>query len=159
MPEFDGPAHVGEGWQEKNVTACFNMEPWVDYCSEPPCGQFDPTKSNLYDILENIYREMYNAFGRPDRFHMGGDEVTEECWKTSQNILDWIKNRDLNVTTNAFMELWGYFQTNAVERIDRIANENTKIILWTSTLTGKNYVEKYLDKEKYVIQVRKIKIF
>lgn len=30
LPEFDAPAHVGEGWQKKELTTCFNAQPWKD---------------------------------------------------------------------------------------------------------------------------------
>lgn len=52
LPEFDAPAHVGEGWQNTGLVTCFNWQPWQLYCVEPPCGQFDPTKNKLYDVLE-----------------------------------------------------------------------------------------------------------
>ena len=47
LPEFDAPAHVGNGWQyaEKNhpewgkLAVCANQEEWQDFCVEPPCGQ------------------------------------------------------------------------------------------------------------------------
>lgn len=26
MPEFDAPAHVGEGWQGTNLTVCFKVK-------------------------------------------------------------------------------------------------------------------------------------
>lgn len=52
LPEFDAPAHVGEGWQDSGFVVCFNAQPWQQYCVEPPCGQFDPTKPALYDTLE-----------------------------------------------------------------------------------------------------------
>ncbi|ENN72464.1 hypothetical protein YQE_10806, partial [Dendroctonus ponderosae] len=52
VPELDSPAHVGEGWQTSGVLTCFNQKPWTDYCAEPPCGQFDPSQSGVYDILE-----------------------------------------------------------------------------------------------------------
>ena len=52
MPEFDAPAHVGEGWQDTNFVTCFKATPWENYCVEPPCGQLDPTKPDLYDVLE-----------------------------------------------------------------------------------------------------------
>lgn len=56
IPEFDAPAHVGEGWEQTtDFITCFNWKPWQDYCVEPPCGQFDPTKSGLYDALESKY--------------------------------------------------------------------------------------------------------
>lgn len=153
LPEFDAPAHVGEGWQNKNATSCFNMDPWEAFCTEPACGQLDPTKDNIYDILEDIYREMYDAFGKPDRFHMGGDEVHEECWKVSDDIQKWIQEHGFELNTTGFMELWGYFQGKALERLKKITEKQIPAILWTSTLTGKDFVEKHLDKEKYIIQV------
>lgn len=159
LPEFDAPGHVGEGWQTKNVTTCFNLEPWSKYCSGPPCGQFDPTKDIVYDILEDIYREMYDAFGRPDRFHMGGDEVHEECWKVSTDIQNWLDARGLQPNRDGFMELWSYFQQKALQRLDSVTDTKLPIILWSSTLTGKKYVEKYLDKERYVIQVIRFNCF
>ncbi|XP_055306307.1 chitooligosaccharidolytic beta-N-acetylglucosaminidase-like [Sitodiplosis mosellana] len=153
LPEFDAPAHVGEGWQKKNVTTCFNMQPWQAYCTEPPCGQLDPTKDQLYDILEDIYSEMYEAFGRPDRFHMGGDEVHEECWNSSKEIQNFMLNLGLELDSNGFMDLWGYFQAKAVARMDKVTEPNVPIIMWTSSLTDKAHVGKYLDKQKYIIQV------
>lgn len=54
LPEFDAPAHVGEGWQDSGFVVCFNAQPWQQYCVEPPCGQFDPTKPALYDTLEGM---------------------------------------------------------------------------------------------------------
>lgn len=51
MPEFDAPAHVGNGWQfaEQNhpewgkLAVCVNQEEWQDFCVEPPCGQVSPS--------------------------------------------------------------------------------------------------------------------
>ena len=47
LPEFDAPAHVGNGWQFAEqkfpewgrLAVCVNQEPWQEYCVEPPCGQ------------------------------------------------------------------------------------------------------------------------
>lgn len=42
IPEFDQPAHVGNGWQfpgAETYTVCMNYEPWYKKCVEPPCGQ------------------------------------------------------------------------------------------------------------------------
>lgn len=132
------------------------MEPWENFCTEPACGQLDPARDHVYDILEDIYREMYEAFGKPDRFHMGGDEVHEKCWNVSEDIRNWIRDRGLELNTTGFMELWGYFQQKALERLNKITGNAVPVILWTSTLTGKDYVEKHIDKEKYIIQVRLI---
>lgn len=77
LPEFDAPAHVGEGWQwvGDGATVCFRAEPWQKFCVEPPCGQLDPTVDKVYTVLAGIYRDMLDVF-QPDMFHMGGDEVS-----------------------------------------------------------------------------------
>ena len=57
-----------------NIYICCHQEPWEDWCIEPPCGQLNPTQSGMYDVLENIYRDMVNMFGSK-QFHLGGDEI------------------------------------------------------------------------------------
>ncbi|KAK4884179.1 hypothetical protein RN001_000450 [Aquatica leii] len=152
LPEFDAPAHVGEGWQDTNFIACFNYQPWSNYCVEPPCGQFDPTQPELYNVLEGIYKDMVKQFN-PDIFHMGGDEVSLKCWNSSEHIQNWMKNRGWSLDEAGYMKLWNFFQTQALERFDRQAGEKLPIIMWTSTLTKKEYVEQYLPKDRYIIQI------
>ncbi|XP_005185491.1 chitooligosaccharidolytic beta-N-acetylglucosaminidase [Musca domestica] len=153
MPEFDAPAHVGEGWQHKNMTACFNAQPWKDYCVEPPCGQLDPTVDEMYSVLEDIYREMFDLF-KPDVFHMGGDEVSVNCWNSSEQIRNWMTSKQgWGLQESDFIRLWGYFQTHALERVDKVAGEKVPITLWTSHLTDVPYLDDYLDKERYIIQI------
>lgn len=153
LPEFDAPAHVGEGWQKKNLTTCFNYQPWVKYCVEAPCGQLNPIKDELYDVLEDIYQEMYTAFHKPRIFHMGGDEVSHSCWNTSVEIKDWMLKKGWGLAESDFMKLWGHFQENALQRVDRVWGEKIPIIMWTSRLTDVPYVQDYLDKDRYIIQV------
>lgn len=154
LPEFDAPAHVGEGWQQKNVTACYNAQPWSKFCVEPPCGQLDPSKEALYPILEDIYREYYGLFRDPDVFHMGGDEVSHACWNTSSDIQNFMKVRGWNLQESDFMKLWNHFQSNALERLDKVAKRKVPVIMWTSHLTQVPYVDQYLDKSRYIIQVK-----
>ncbi|XP_073843380.1 beta-hexosaminidase 1 [Musca autumnalis] len=154
MPEFDAPAHVGEGWQHKNMTACFNAQPWKDYCVEPPCGQLDPTVDEMYSILEDIYQEMFDLF-KPDVFHMGGDEVSVNCWNSSEQIRNWMTSKQgWGLQESDFIRLWGHFQTKALERVDKVSGgEKVPITLWTSHLTDVPYLDDYLDKERYIIQI------
>jgi len=153
MPEFDAPAHVGEGWQHKNMTACFNAQPWKNFCVEPPCGQLDPTVDQLYPVLEDIYREMFELFD-PDVFHMGGDEVSVDCWRTSDRIQNWMTSKGWSLTENDFLRLWGHFQTKALERVDHVAKSKKPLItLWTSRLTDVPFIDDYLDKDRYIIQI------
>lgn len=149
---MDAPAHVGEGWQYTDLLTCFNIQPWQNFCYEAPCGQFNPTIDSLYDILDDIYREMNEMFNHPDIFHMGGDEVKFECWETSVNLTNWMTNQGWNLNDAGYMQLWSYFQNKALERLDKWARDDTKIILFTSTLTNPEYLH-YLDNSRYFIQV------
>ncbi|KFB48739.1 AGAP005381-PC-like protein [Anopheles sinensis] len=156
IPELDAPAHVGEGWEKLGVTSCFNYQPWENYCVEPPCGQLDPTKDAVYDILEDVYREMNAMFNRSDLFHMGGDEVSIRCWNATDSIKSWMKQQEWGVQEVDFMKLWNYFQTEALRRLDSTlpaGGEKRPILMWTSKLTESPYLEQYLDKNRYLIQV------
>ncbi|XP_053973490.1 chitooligosaccharidolytic beta-N-acetylglucosaminidase isoform X1 [Hylaeus volcanicus] len=155
LPEFDAPAHVGEGWQwvDDDAVVCFKAEPWRNYCVEPPCGQLNPTNEKVYEILEGIYKDMIEDF-QPDIFHMGGDEVNINCWNSSSAITNWmqtIKNWELSESN--FYKLWDYFQRNALNKLI-LANGGKEIpvILWTSGLTNAENI-KYLDPKKYIVQI------
>ncbi|XP_052754679.1 chitooligosaccharidolytic beta-N-acetylglucosaminidase [Galleria mellonella] len=152
LPEFDAPAHVGEGWQDTNLTVCFKAEPWKHYCVEPPCGQLNPTREELYDYLEDIYTDMADVF-QPDMFHMGGDEVSEKCWNSSEEIQQFMVQNRWDLDKSSFLKLWNYFQTKAQEKAYKAFGKKLPLILWTSTLTDYAHVENYLDKDDYIIQV------
>nr|AYK27452.1 beta-N-acetylglucosaminidase [Lasioderma serricorne] len=153
LPEFDAPAHVGEGWQDTGYVACLNAQPWMDYCVEPPCGQFDPTKDGLYDVLEDIYGDMVDLF-EPDVFHMGGDEVSNSCWNSTESIVSWMSTeKSWGRTATDFVKLWDYFQSKALERLYRKTSSNIPIIMWTSGLTESENVTAYLPNTTYIIQV------
>ncbi|KAI4490970.1 hypothetical protein M0802_010546 [Mischocyttarus mexicanus] len=154
LPEFDAPAHVGEGWQwvGHNATVCFKAEPWINYCVEPPCGQLNPTSDKVYDILEGIYKEMLEDFN-PDIFHMGGDEVNINCWNSSDIIRNWMLAKGWDLSESSFYLLWDYFQSKALDKLT-LANGGKEIpvIIWTSGLTNADNI-KYLDSQKYIIQI------
>lgn len=157
VPEFDAPAHVGEGWQKSDLTACFNAQPWQMYCVEPPCGQLDPTEDGLYDVLEDIYRTLWTEFEHPHLFHMGGDEVSVGCWNSSARIQKWMLDKGWKLEEKDFMRLWGHFQENAKKRLDKVRQDGQgsgrPIALWTSRLTDVPYVNEFVDKDSTIIQI------
>lgn len=153
MPEFDAPAHIGEGWQFTDLVTCFNIQPWADYCYQAPCGQVDPTQDLTYDILEDIYREMLDMYGHNEMFHMGGDEVKHECWATSESLKQWMLDQGWGLEEDDYMKLWTHFQTEALKRLDKVSFVRAdKIVLWSSSLTSGQYTDS-LDPNRYVIQV------
>lgn len=89
-----------------------------------------------------------------DLFHMGGDEVNINCWNSSAVITNWMQTvKKWDVSESNFYMLWHYFQQKAMNKL-KIANDgkNISIILWSSGLTNEENI-KYLDPEKYIIQV------
>ena len=71
VPEFDAPAHVGNGWQfaERNhpdwgkLAVCVNKEEWQDFCVEPPCGQVSVIFVKMRILAVLVFR-WPKVFGR-----------------------------------------------------------------------------------------------
>jgi hexosaminidase len=159
VPEFDAPAHVGSGWEwgERagmgQLALCVNKEPWPTYCVEPPCGILNPVNDNIYSVLSNIYQDMNDLF-QSDIFHMGGDEVNFSCWNETTEIIDWLRARGRNdYSKEDFLYLWTHFQNRSLEEVDKAYGNKQPIVLWTSPLTDDGNAEKFLDKERYIIQI------
>jgi hexosaminidase len=60
--EIDMPGHIGEGFANKNLTSCFGHT-LDDYCKlSKPCGQLDPSIDEVYQVLEDIFSEIYSLY-------------------------------------------------------------------------------------------------
>lgn len=156
VPEFDNPSHVGQGWQFKNLTTCLFAKPFNKFCSSsPPCGQLDPSKNEVYSVIEDIFRDFLEMFGDIDYFHMGGDEVSTVCWNTSAELQQWMLKKKFGLSEASFHNLWGYFLGKIVSRFDKANGAKPKIpiIVWTSSLTNEPFLTRYLDKDRFIIQV------
>ncbi|XP_063598449.1 chitooligosaccharidolytic beta-N-acetylglucosaminidase-like [Penaeus indicus] len=160
LPEFDAPAHVGNGWQWGEadglgkLAVCVNQEPWQSYCVEPPCGQLNIVNDNTYIVLGQIYKEMVRLFGPLDLFHYGGDEVNLNCWNTTEEIVKHMEEQGRGRDADAYYKLWSDFQASSYGLLTT-ANSGRQIpgILWTSHLTEEGRADQYLDKDHYIIQI------
>ncbi|KAK3884866.1 hypothetical protein Pcinc_010885 [Petrolisthes cinctipes] len=160
LPEFDAPAHVGSGWQwgERQglgkLAVCVNREPWQQYCVEPPCGQLNLANPNIYKVLSEIYREMIQLFAPVDLFHYGGDEVNLNCWNTTEEMTSWMKAQKFGLDADAYYGQWSVFQEKVRQLVTQ-AHGGVEVpgILWTSHLTEKGRVDRYLNNTKYIIQI------
>ncbi len=94
--------------------------------AEPNPGQLNPTNPHVYSVLENIYRDLLEAFSMSGEqpvsmFHMGGDEVNFHCWAKSKAIREWMLDRGYSedpVDDNkGYLELWGTFQVGCAKSL------------------------------------------
>ncbi|XP_065215620.1 chitooligosaccharidolytic beta-N-acetylglucosaminidase isoform X2 [Planococcus citri] len=142
LMEIDSPAHAGNGWQwgEKSglgkLAVCINQTPWRTYCIQPPCGQLNPFNLNTYKILGSIYKDLISVFPKGESFHMGGDELTFECWNSTDEIVEQMKKEGLDRNYDGFLQLWANFHLKSMAMLDDIrGSSKTPIILWSSQLT------------------------
>lgn len=152
--EMDTPAHAGNGWNWGpyenlgELAVCVNQQPWSLYCGEPPCGQLNPDNPNVYKVLENLYRDILELTEEKEIFHLGGDEVNLHCWEQHQTKISTPYNyTDLHDT-------WGEFTVQAMKRLEQANNGRIipNIIMWSSDLTKRPYIEKYLNKHRTIVQ-------
>jgi hexosaminidase len=61
--------------------------------------------------------------------------------------------RNLSRTEEGYHHLWSIFQERALSILEKVSGKQRPVILWTSTLTEKNTVDKYLSNKKYIIQI------
>ncbi|KAL7040166.1 hypothetical protein ACKWTF_000296 [Chironomus riparius] len=156
--ELDAPAHAGHGWEwgKKeglgNLAVCVDNQPWRKSCIQPNCGQLNPANDNLYSVLRDIYQDIRDYKEKGEFFHMGGDEVFMACWNNSKEITDYMQSNGYALTTEGFLDLWSEFQRKALDAFDSISDEKIPMVLWSSELTLPNNIDKYLPKNRYIIQ-------
>lgn len=157
--EIDAPAHAaGHGfeWGEKSglgkLAVCVDNQPWRKSCIQPNCGQLNPANENVYSVLRDIYQDINDYKEEGEYFHMGGDEVFMPCWNQTEEIVNYMVEKGFERTTEGFLELWSEFQEKALSKWDEIGGEDNSVILWSSELTLPQNIEKFLPKERYIIQ-------
>ncbi|XP_013190818.2 chitooligosaccharidolytic beta-N-acetylglucosaminidase [Amyelois transitella] len=162
--EIDAPAHAGNGWQWGNdygygdLAVCVNSQPWRNLCIQPPCGQLNPANEVMYKVLRNLYRDIAEVLPKPALFHMGGDEVFFGCWNSSQDIQSYMANKGFSLDQEGFIRLWAEFHAKSLqiwdeELVAEGAVGNQPVMLWSSELTQAHRIQKYLNKDRYVIEV------
>lgn len=86
MVEFDTPGHTrswGEAFPDLLTTCYEGMEPSGNL------GPIDPTRNETYVFLKELFTEVAGVF--PDQYvHLGGDEVSFDCWKSNPNITNFM---------------------------------------------------------------------
>lgn len=127
--EIDAPAHVGYGWDWGpaaglgDLVLCLNVEPWTEYCSEPPCGQLNPLNLRVYDLFERLFIEIMQLTGVEDVYHLGGHDISDRCWTD-------------HFPQHNSMELWQNFTRTILKRLESQTDKLPNLIIfWMSHLS------------------------
>ena len=157
LPEVDGPSHVGAGWQphDPSFVLCLEATPWYSYCRSPPCGQLNPTSEDMYEVLQDIHRDLMDMF-KTNQVHLGGEEYHFGCWNSSQQVVDWLAERGRGREEEDFLFLWSHFQNTSYQNLE-VASEELgmaeppQVTLWSSQVTWPKYLN-YLDPDRHTVQ-------
>lgn len=118
MVEFDTPGHTlswGQAYPEL-LTTCYRGN-----TSNGELGPVDPTRDETYVFMSRFFAEVARVF--PEQYlHLGGDEVSYDCWKSNPNI-------------RHFMQRMGFHS-----RYDKLEEHYIQRLLEIVQGLGKSYV-------------------
>lgn len=111
IPEVDMPSHSSSGWKQvdPNVVTCINSwwsnDDWSKHTAvEPNPGQLDVIYNGTYEVVGNVYKDL-SAIFTDNWFHVGGDELQNNCFNFSTYITEWFAE-DPSRTYNDLSQYW-----------------------------------------------------
>ncbi|CAI5535427.1 unnamed protein product [Closterium sp. Naga37s-1] len=103
VPEIDSPAHAASwGVGYPSLLPAAN-------CPEP----LDVSKPFTFQLIKGVLQDLRAVF-KSSHIHLGGDEVSFDCWNSSPAISAWLQQRNLTAEGG-----YGYF----VRRVQALAVE------------------------------------
>jgi len=137
IPEFDTPAHSAS-WTKGYPNLAANCPRSYKL--------LDATDDNVYTFLTQFLTEISGLF--PDQFiHMGGDEVSFDCWQADPKIQPWMTSHNMK----GYVDLLNYYETK-VQGIVHALKRTT--VLWEEsfdsglTLSNDTVVNVWLSSQR-----------
>ncbi|CAI2731093.1 unnamed protein product [Schistosoma spindalis] len=125
MPEFDTPGHAnswGKGYPEVLTKCYIKGEP------DGTLGPINPINNFSYNFVSELYKELFSVF--PDNwFHLGGDEVEYNCWRSNPSIINFMKQMKFG---DDYHRLEGYYINNLIQIISNVKppGRNITPVVW-----------------------------
>jgi len=95
------------------------------YSGSSPNGEYgpiDPTNNKAYTFLKSLFSEIGTVF--PENYiHLGGDEVSFDCWSSNPNITTFMKKH--NITS--YSKLEEFYMQNLLNIVQSL---NKNYIVW-----------------------------
>ncbi|EPS31556.1 Beta-hexosaminidase 1 [Penicillium oxalicum] len=111
IPEVDMPGHSASGWKQvdPDVVTCtdtwWSNDDWPKHTAvEPNPGQLDIIYNKTYEVVGNVYKDLSAIFS-DNWFHVGGDELQNNCFNFSTHITKWFAE-DPSRTYNDLSQYW-----------------------------------------------------
>lgn len=139
--EIDAPSHVNSGWEwgENEDLGQLVM------CNEKPFGgQLNPDNPIVLDVLEKLYGALLELSQDSQLFHIGGDEVELNCWRSAESSSGFTDMK----------QFWANYTSRMLERLIRANNGSSPehIIIWSSPLTYSRYLNSIPGHENITVQ-------
>lgn len=120
IAEFDTPGHTSSwgGGLPQLLTPCYmGDEPDGTY------GPINPIHDETYKTMEIFLKEAVDVFN--DKYiHLGGDEVSFDCWASNPDILSYMESRNMSTDFTKLESMY-------VQRLIDITNRlNASSIVW-----------------------------
>ena len=93
------------------LTPCFSK----DGKSNGKHGPIDPSKESNFETLKTLLKEWKTVF--PDKYiHLGGDEVSFNCWKSNPNISSFMKIKNIK----SYGQLESYYLQRLLDMVSEL---------------------------------------
>ena len=120
VPEFDTPGHVGAmgvGYPDL-VTRCYS-----NGTPNGKSGPVNPINETNFDLLSALWNEVATVF-KDDYVHLGGDEVSFDCWMSNPEIQAFMKAKGWTENYNLLEQFYEQALIKIVEKTGK------KYIVW-----------------------------
>ncbi|CAH8587219.1 unnamed protein product [Schistosoma margrebowiei] len=95
----------GKGYPEILTKCYIKGEP------DGTLGPINPINNISYNFVSQLYKELFSVF--PDNwFHLGGDEVEYNCWRSNPSIIELMKKNskdDAKLVIGGEAAMWGEY--------------------------------------------------
>ena len=150
IPEVDMPGHASSGWKQidEAIVTCENSwwsnDNWPQHTAvEPNPGQLDIINPATYTAVSQVYNEL-SALFTDNFFHVGGDEVHDNCFKFSTYITNWFA-ADKSRNFNDLLQYW-VDKSFPIFLSSAQTKRNRKIILWEDVILAPSHASKVPTK-------------
>lgn len=151
IPELDSPGHthaMAKAYPDL-LTPCYKngKSHQADYPSHDATEVLNPMRNETFTFMKNLYAEFKSVF--KDQFiHLGMDEVTYSCWKSSPEIAKFMAEHNMK----AYHEVEEYYVKRTLANVKDVGY---KYLIWQDPVDNGVKVNcqfklNYLDDNKII---------